>query len=103
MQVERTSDQFLSRSAGLAGRYDVGRAVLSTCKETATRRTVCDVVTDQALRFGHSCKYRGRLRARKHAVVHSVSSDRAGLSEGIGDTPDSYGEGRVARRQARRA
>ena len=102
MRVERTSDQFLSGPAGLAGRHGIGGALLPVDESVSARRAVRNVVADQALGVVYSSQYRGRTRARKHAVVRPVPSHRPRIAQGIGNALAARRKGWAAQRQADR-
>ena len=81
MRVER-GDQFLSRSASLAGRHVAGRSLLSAYKGISAQRDVWnDIPNPSGSRIDSGQHCRG-ARSGEYKAVHSTSANRAGIFEG---------------------
>jgi hypothetical protein len=94
MKVERTINPVLPGSARMAGVDGLGRVLLSTHCGIAERRDVWLVVTDQAIRCVHSGQHCRRSRTGEYTKLRSISSHRARVAEGVGDT---FATGRATR------
>src|SRR5205807_7635263 len=85
INIERSRHQILPRPAGLAGGDDARRIVLSPHQGIAEGRIVRACVADQTIGRVNSRKYCRGAWSREHAKFHSVSADRAGIAERVGD------------------
>src|SRR5690242_15159499 len=85
MRIERTSDQFLSGPARLAGWHGAGGGVLSAHAQISEGGDVYTYVPDSTICQLYSCQYRGGPWPRAYAKLHSVSANRARFAEGTRD------------------
>src|SRR3954465_12642912 len=85
MKLERTIDQFVPGSAGMAGRHGLGRVVLSIYASISARRVVRADISDQARVGIGSGQYRRGSRTGKYGQLRTAFADSARLSERVGN------------------
>ncbi len=89
MALERSNDQFLQGSQGVAGCHGLGRVLLPINRCVSEGRDVRLDFADQAIRRVYSRKHRRGTRTGKYRELHPIPAHCTGIFEGTGDSSHS--------------